>query len=182
MKRILINFAHPNPTQSRINSAMISEIKKLPEEVASYITINDLYHHYPDFNINAKREKKLLIAHDVILFHHPLYWYSAPAIIKEWQDTTLEYSFAYGPNGDALKGKITQNIISTGGEESSYKQGGYNNFTIEELLYPFEQTAKLCQMEYLKPLKIHSAASLSDEQIKEHASKYKEHILQLINS
>jgi glutathione-regulated potassium-efflux system ancillary protein KefG len=37
---------------------------------------------------------------------HLLYWYSTPAILKEWQDLVLEHVFAYGHEGTKLHGKI----------------------------------------------------------------------------
>jgi hypothetical protein len=27
-----------------------------------------------------------LLQHEIIIFHHPFFWYSTPAILKEWQD------------------------------------------------------------------------------------------------
>ena len=41
----------------------------------------------------------------MIVFQHPVYWYSSPAILKEYQDLVLEYGFAYGHDGHALDGK-----------------------------------------------------------------------------
>ena len=46
-----------------------------------------------------------LLDHDVVLFQFPLFWYSTPSILKEWQDLVLEHGFAYGAEGDALDGK-----------------------------------------------------------------------------
>jgi len=46
------------------------------------VTIHDLYETYPNFHIQVKFEQDLLLAHDIIVFHHPFYWYSSPAILK----------------------------------------------------------------------------------------------------
>src|SRR5687768_17757187 len=56
------------------------------------------------------------------------------AILKEWQDLVLEHGWAYGPGGTALHGKITLNATTTGGPAAAYRRGGYNNFTVRELL------------------------------------------------
>lgn len=60
------------------------------------MAVQDLYEVYPTLNISAKREQKLLLEHDAIVFQHPFYWYSTPAILKEWQDIVLEHGWAYG--------------------------------------------------------------------------------------
>jgi Flavodoxin-like fold len=66
---------------------------------------------YPDFHINVAREQELLTLHDVIVFQHPLYWYSYPAILKEWQDLVLESGFAFGHMGTRLAGKLLLHAI-----------------------------------------------------------------------
>ena len=43
------------------------------------VTLKDLYAEYPDFHIDVDREQADLLAHDVLVFLHPLYWYSTPA-------------------------------------------------------------------------------------------------------
>ncbi len=65
--------------------------------------------------INVKREQALLSEHDIIVFQHPFYWYSCPAIMKEWMDLVLEYGYAYGPEAHALNGKQWLSAITTGG-------------------------------------------------------------------
>ena len=80
---------------------LVQQIPDIPE-----ITFHDLYEKYPDFNIDIENEKKLLADHQIIIWHHPFYWYSAPPLLKQWIDLVLEFGWAYGPGGDALEGKI----------------------------------------------------------------------------
>jgi glutathione-regulated potassium-efflux system ancillary protein KefG len=129
----------------------------------SGVTIHDLYEIYPTLEIDAKREQRLLLDHDVIVFQHPFYWYSAPAILKEWQDLVLEHGWAYGHGGTQLRGKITLNAITTGGPESSYHRDGYNRFTIRELMTPWDQTAHLCGMRFLAPFAVHGALQVATD-------------------
>jgi glutathione-regulated potassium-efflux system ancillary protein KefG len=75
----------------------------------------------------------------VIVLHHPFYWYSAPALLKEWMDLVLELGWAYGPGGVALRGKLMLNAITTGGSAEAYRAEGKNRFTMRELLAPFDQ-------------------------------------------
>ncbi|HEY4059631.1 MAG TPA: NAD(P)H-dependent oxidoreductase, partial [Kofleriaceae bacterium] len=121
------------------------------------VFIHDLYEVYPSLDIDVQREQQLLLDHDVIVFQHPFYWYSCPALLKEWQDLVLQHGWAYGHGGTHLKGKITLNAITTGGPQSAYNKEGYNRFTIRELLSPWDQTAHLCGMRFLAPYAVHAA-------------------------
>ncbi|MEW8348723.1 MAG: NAD(P)H-dependent oxidoreductase [Candidatus Thiodiazotropha taylori] len=158
VKRILILLAHPSLERSEVN-------RLLAEAAAAIegITLIDLYAEYPDFQIDIDREQQRLLEHDVIIFQHPLYWYSTPAILKEWQDLVLEHDFAYGSKGTALHGKLFFNALSAGGSEAAYRAEGYNHFTIRELLQPMEQMASLCGMRYLPPFALFGARTAVDE-------------------
>ncbi len=145
-RKVLILFAHPALQRSRVNSRLIRAVSDLPG-----VTVNDLYERYPDFLIDVPREQDLLVEHDILVFQHPMYWYSSPALLKEWQDLVLEYGFAYGSGGTALQGKVAFSAISTGGSRAAYQRDGLNHFRIGELLTPFEQTCRLCGMRYLPP-------------------------------
>ena len=158
MRRILILFAHPVLERSRVNRRLLAAVR----DVAG-VTVHDLYDAYPTLYIDVKREQRLLLDHDVIVFQHPFYWYSTPAILKEWQDLVLEHGWAYGHSGTQLRGKITFNAITTGGPESAYRRGGYNRFTIRELLAPWDQTAHLCGMRFLAPFTVHAALRVVGE-------------------
>jgi glutathione-regulated potassium-efflux system ancillary protein KefG len=169
MRRILILFAHPVLERSRVNRRLLAAAREI-----SGVTIHDLYEVYPTLDIDAKREQKLLIDHDVIVFQHPFYWYSTPAILKEWQDLVLEHGWAYGHGGTALRGKITLNAMTTGGPESAYHHGGYNRFTIRELLAPWDQTAHLCGMRFLAPFTVHAALKVAgDADCKAQCAEYR---------
>lgn len=175
LNRILILFAHPALEKSWVNRQLIRAIQGLDS-----ITIHDLYERYPNFQIDVKFEQELLLAHDIIVFQHPFYWYSSPAILKEWQDLVLEHGFAYGHTGTALRGKKFLSAITTGGSEQAYCRQGYNHFTVRELLTPFEQTARLCGMEYLPPFVIQGTHQLREpQQIAKHVEDYRSALIAL---
>ena len=168
-KKILVLFAHPRLQTSVVQNAMLKTIRDLDD-----VTVRDLYAIYPDFLIDVAREQELLLAHDVIVFQHPFYWYSSPAIIKEWQDLVLENGWAYGSGGTALNGKYLMNAISTGGNRDAYRDQGRNRFPIEDLLRPFDQTAHLCGMAYLEPFTVFSGRHMDEGQLSGHAEKYRD--------
>lgn len=148
--RILILFAHPALQKSKINIELIKAVKGLDG-----VTFRDLYEEYPDFLSDVEREQELLLGHDIIVLQHPFYWYSCPAIIKEWEDLVLEYGFAYGYDGTALKGKMMMPAVTAGGSVDTYDKGGINYYCVRDFLKPFEQTAELCGMHYLPPFVEH---------------------------
>lgn len=173
--KVLILFAHPLLEKSRANRAMLDRLPR-----SERLTVRDLYECYPDFNIDIEAEKELVEQHDIIIWHHPLYWYSAPALLKQWIDLVLEYGWAYGPGGTALEGKIAFNAFTSGGARGVYCSAGYNRFTIGEFLRPFEQTACLCHMDYWPPFAIQGTHRLTDEALHEQAHQYGELIRRLL--
>jgi len=167
--RILLLFAHPSQHRSEINRPLLDASRQ-----QQGVTVVDLYAEYPDYGIDIDREQRRLREHDVIVFMFPLYWYSTPAILKEWQDLVLEYGFAYGHDGRELYGKQLLCAITAGGVEDAYRSRGYNHYTIRELLRPIEQTATLCGMQYLPPYALFGArTALDDGRIDAHIDNWR---------
>ena len=168
-RSILVLFAHP--AQHR------SEAHTLLARVAGGVrgvTFADLYAEYPRFEIDIDREQARLAAHDVIVFQHPVYWYSTPALLKEWQDLVLEYGWAYGKDGTALAGKLFFCAVTAGGPRSAYGAEGYNRFPLRVLLSPLEQTANLCGMIYLPPFALFGARHAAEgATLALHAARYR---------
>ena len=167
MRKILILFAHPRLEGSRVNARLLENIPELEN-----ITFHDLYEAYPDFNVDIEYEKSLLEKNEIIIWHHPFYWYSSPPLLKQWIDMVLEYGWAYGTGGDKLKDKIIFNAITAGGNSDAYCPQGYNCYTIPDFMHPFEQTARLCLMEYLPPFAVMGTHRMNEEQIKRSANDY----------
>ena len=174
---ILILFAHPALEKSRVNRHLIASVKDLPG-----VTIHDLYEVYPDFQIDVKHEQALLAEHDILIVQHPFYWYSAPALVKEWLDLVLEHGYAYGKEGKALTGKTYFHAITTGGPQEAYHPQGHNRFTMRHLLSPYEQTAFLCGMKYLSPFVVHKSLVLNAANEVEPFAKAYRRLLELLLS
>lgn len=75
--KVLLLYAHPESQDSVANRVLLKPATQL-----SNVTVHDLYAHYPDFFIDIPREQALLREHEVIVFQHPLYTYSCPALLK----------------------------------------------------------------------------------------------------
>jgi glutathione-regulated potassium-efflux system ancillary protein KefG len=168
-QRILVLLAHPLHRRSRVNAALRDAVRDLPG-----VTLHDLYEAYPDFLIDVEHEQALLLEHDVIVFQHPLYWYSCPAILKEWLDLVLEHGFAYGRAGTALAGKTLLSAVTAGGGEAAYAPEGMNRHSIADFLKPFEATARLCRMRWQPPFVVHGTHLLERPALAQHAAEYRE--------
>ncbi len=175
MPRLLILFAHPALEKSRVHTRLLQEVQGIGE-----VTVHDLYEAYPDFDIDIGREQQLLLQHDIVAWQHPLYWYSAPAIVKQWLDLVLEHGWAYGSNGNRLAGKGAINIISSGGPLQAYTASGRNRFTIRQFLAPFDQAAHLCKMHYLPPFVVPGTHQLGASDIDNYAQQYRQALLLLV--
>jgi glutathione-regulated potassium-efflux system ancillary protein KefG len=166
-KKILILFAHPLFEKSQVNKILVENIPN-----SSNITFHDLYEEYPEFDVDIKKEQKLLLAHDIIIWHHPMYWYNCPPLLKQWIDLVLEFGWAYGKQGNNLKNKTVFQVITTGGSEKNYCATGKDRFSFPQLLAPFNQTAKVCKMNYLPPFVVHGTHKILNEEIIKKAELY----------
>jgi glutathione-regulated potassium-efflux system ancillary protein KefG len=169
--KTLVIVAHPNIEQSVINKSWAEEIEKHD------VTVRRLYEVYPDEKINVEHEQKLLLTHERIVFQFPFYWYSTPSLLKKWMDEVLAYGWAYGPGGDKLRGKQLLLALSTGGPEKSYVAGGYNHYTMSELLRPLQATSNLIGTRYITPFTEHGVRFLSEQQVLESAERYVQYVL-----
>jgi glutathione-regulated potassium-efflux system ancillary protein KefG len=189
-KRVLVLFAHPVPRRSRVNRRLLAAIQGVEG-----VHVRDLYAEYPELDIDVQHEQELLAEHDVLVWQHPFYWYSTPAILKEWQDLVLEFGWAYGPGGTALEGKSFLQVITTGGREEAYQPEGFNRYRITELLAPggreeayqpegfnryritellapVHQTVRLCHMNAFPPFVVHGTHRMTEPEIEAHARDY----------
>ncbi len=166
-KRVLVLFAHPALQHSIVNRKLLKAAAAVPG-----VTVHDLYETYPTMLVDTAREQALLLEHDVIVFQHPFYWYSSPALIKEWTDHVLAHGWAYGDGAAALRGKSMMVAITTGGPKEAYRPEGRNRFTIRQLLAPQDQTAFLCGMQFLPPFVVHNAKNLKPSEIAGATARY----------
>ncbi|MFC3881439.1 NAD(P)H-dependent oxidoreductase [Algoriphagus namhaensis] len=177
MRKVLVLFAHPKFEHSDANKALLRAISDLEN-----VTVRDLYELYPEFNISIQKEQEILFEHEVVIWHHPFYWYSCPPLLKQWIDLVLEFGWAYGPGGIYLKNKYVLNAITSGGSKEAYGPEGKNNYTIDEFLRPFEQTARLCGMHYLPYFQVHGTHRIDPEELRAKAEDYRKLLVHLRDS
>ena len=167
MSRVLVLFAHPALEKSRVHRRLVARVPARLE-----LTLHDLYEDYPAFDIDVEREQALLEAHDVVVMQFPFYWYSTPALLKQWEDLVLTHGWAYGAAGHALEGKRLLCAVTTGGRGEAYEPAGYNRLTVRQFLAPVEATARLCRMTFLEPWVVSGTHRLDLPEIEAHARRY----------
>jgi glutathione-regulated potassium-efflux system ancillary protein KefG len=189
MNKILVIYAHPEAPSSRANRALREGARALlsspsrtarpgiglkddGEAIGDVVTWHDLYQGYADFHIDVKAEQNLLLSHDVIVFQHPFYWYSVPALLKQWIDDVLADGWAYGGGAMQLAGKGWGHWITAGGSAGAYTPDGQNNFSVADLLRPLEQTALLCRCRWLAPQFTFSSLTLDEADLHVEALRY----------
>jgi glutathione-regulated potassium-efflux system ancillary protein KefF len=154
---------------SRATRALMRCAARLP---ASQVTVRDLYALYPDYLIDTGAEQQCLAEAELLVWLHPVHWYSMPPLLKLWLDEVFTFGWAYGPGGRALQGKALWLAASTGGPEASYRPDGYNRCFFDAFLHPCEQTAALTGMRWLPPLVLHGAHRATDKEIDAHAALF----------
>ncbi len=174
---VLVLLAHPDLRRSRANRRMAQALADIDG-----VTVHNLYEAWPDLDIDVPREQALLSNHQALVWRHPLYWYSTPAILKQWQDLVLELGWAYGPGGEALRGKPFLQGITTGGGEAAYQVDGFHQLTIGQLLAPITRMAGLCGMQALEPFVLYGTHRLDEPSLDRAALAWRTRILALRDS
>lgn len=168
---ILVLAAHPDLRHSRVNRVLMQAAQSFANA-----TVRDLYALYPDHVIDVSTEQALAAKADLIVWLHPIHWYSMPPLMKLWLDEVLTLGWAYGHGGQALRGKDLWLVATTGGTEEAYSPQGYNRYFFDAFLPPYEQTATLCGLRFLPPLVLHGAHAVSREAFEAHVAVFRDRL------
>lgn len=169
MSHILVIGAHPDLSHSQVNRALAEGLRSAALPGVHY---RDLYALYPDYLVDIAAEQAALEAAQLVVWQHPVQWYSMPALMKLWVDEVLAFHWAYGPGGRALKGKDLWLVATTGGTEDSYRPDRYNRYFFDAFLTPYDQTAVVCGMRFLPPLVLHGAHRADRAAIDAHVATF----------
>lgn len=169
MPEIVVLVAHPQQQHSRVNHALM---RAAAGTAPGHVEVRDLYALYPDYLIDVEAEQAVLAAARLVVWQHPIHWYGMPPLMKLWLDEVFSFGWAYGPGGQALRGKDLWLVASTGGPSESYRPSGYNRYFFDAFLPPYEQSAALAGMRFLPPLLLHGAQRVGEADLAAHAALY----------
>lgn len=174
---LLLVLAHPGSPPSRVNAALADAARTVPG-----VAVHDLYDAYPHFFVDARAEQARVEAHAGVVFQHPMYWYAAPPLLKQWWDTVLEEGWAYGHGATATIGKTWAHAITTAGSARSYAHaidpsdeptGRANVFPLSDYVKPWLQSARLCGMRWHPPFTVHEAERIDAAALEAACERYR---------
>jgi glutathione-regulated potassium-efflux system ancillary protein KefF len=164
---ILVVHAHPYPRRSRATAALLAALRDLPE-----LEVRSLYDLYPDFDVDVAAEQRALERARLVVWLAPLYWYSVPALMKQWFDAVLAGGWAHGEGGTALRGKDCLWATTTGDVEK-YAMTGPHAHEFTAFVPALEQTARYCGMTWLEPFVVHSAHEIEAAALENAAREFR---------
>jgi glutathione-regulated potassium-efflux system ancillary protein KefF len=173
MADVLVIAAHPQLAHSRVTRSLM---RAAAAADPARIEVRDLYALYPDYFIDSAAEQGALREAGLVVWLHPVHWYSMPPLMKLWLDEVFAFGWAYGPQGKHLRGKDLWLAASTGGPEESYRPDGHNRYFFDAFLHPYEQTAALAGMRWLPPLLLHGAHRVDAAALDSHARLFEERL------
>jgi putative NADPH-quinone reductase len=186
---ILVLYAHPAPQRSPLSRRLAETARAVPG-----VALQDLYELYPDFDIDADRERSLLQAAHLVVLLHPIRWYGMPSMLKEWMDVVLRPGPGLGTdagadtgvdtgagtdgaNGTAaaapaLRDKACWLVTSTGSGPEAWGPGGIHGHPFDAFLLPIRQAALLCGMDWLAPLVMHGTLDAGAAALDAHVHEF----------
>ena len=170
---VALIYAHPYAERSLANRELLAAVTDL-----AFVELRPLYDLYPDFDIDVDTERDRLAAVDIVVLQHPVYWYSAPALLKLWIDEVFGLGWAYGAGGDALVGKRLQWVVTTGGDVGAYTADGPHGHAFDAFVAPMYQTARFCGMTWEEPIVVHGAHD-DQREIAAAGQRYRERLVAL---
>lgn len=168
---IYLVLAHPYPSQSRAGKVLLDAVRELPG-----LEVCSLYDRYPDFDIDVAAEQAALSRADLVVWLHPVFWYSVPALLKHWFDKVLSHGWAYGDGAAALRGKDCLWVATTGGTPQAYSAAGIHERSFADFTPPLEETARFCGMNWLAPFIVHGAHDIDGEELSGQARQLRQRL------
>lgn len=166
---VIVLLAHPDIAKSRANAAL----SKAAAEVKGVQVVN-IY----DYPVTPEAYKEVLTRAKAIVYEFPIYWMSAPHLMKQWTD---EVFMVYTGEENLIKGKKFMVCCTTGSPKEAYQPGGANKYTIEEYLRPYEGQANHAEMLWQKPLCVYGiGGDQTDANIKKGCEEYKARLEALV--
>lgn len=184
MAKIVMICGHPDYDHSVANKAIVDEFAKLVPSAEIAI----LAQLYPDFRIDAKKEQDRLVPAEMIIFEYPFWWYSAPSLMHRYLELVFLHGWAYGSQGQALKGKNLALSFTVGGPESEYQRRSGVMHTIEQFLPEMLATAHFTGMTYRGAIHSFNMACYDpadkdriEADARNQAKRLKDHIAQFVS-
>ncbi|MGY3749088.1 NAD(P)H-dependent oxidoreductase [Vagococcus acidifermentans] len=166
--KTLIVVAHPDAADSSTQQ-FLKASARLPD--VAWYELSD------DWQADIAGEQTRLLAYERIIWQFPLYWYSSPANLKEWLDSVFTDDFP-----DRLKGRELGLVVTLGVSAKSFQAGGREQFTLSELLRPFQALANRCGMTFLPIFAIHQFMYMTEVMKQKLLIAYQQYLTMPVNA
>ncbi|WKN29053.1 NAD(P)H-dependent oxidoreductase [Apilactobacillus kunkeei] len=154
--KTLVLVSHPEYDNS-MTEAFLKQCQSDIENV-DWVVLDKIQNK---FSFDKEQEQNRLTQYDRILFQFPMYWYSAPALMKKYEDDVFTKNFIAFEQEGKLKDKEMGIITTLGDPIKDYQVGGREGFSISELLKPYQAIAQRGKMKFLKPFVISQFAYMT---------------------
>jgi NAD(P)H dehydrogenase (quinone) len=139
------------------------------------------------YSVDIVGEIQKLQAADLILFHFPMWWHSAPAMMKGWFDRIMAKGIAWEDGRifehGMLKGKSGMLVVSTGDPGSYYAVNGKYRMTVEQALHPINHgILALSGMNVLEPFVIEGLRGIEQVDLDRQLEEYKTTIENIVSN
>jgi glutathione-regulated potassium-efflux system ancillary protein KefG len=170
---LLLLLAHPDFVNSKANKALVTAVQNLPG-----VNFHHLDLHRQNGHFDVLSETVSLRKAEIIIWQFPLYWYSCPSALRDWQDQVLS-PIVYGPE-NFLKGKQVLVVFTAGARQTAFRAGDILGFTPDEMLRPLQMTTNAALMQWLPPFTVFGAGEMSAEALEKTCVEYRELVLGLV--
>ena len=147
--KTMVVISHPTIQTSSSQQFFLATLKG-----EDFVTIRHLDEVWSEAKPHFTRviEEKALVESGAqrLILQFPMYWYQAPAVMKEWIDTVMSKSATF-----AKQIKELGIVVTLGVKEEAFRAGGKEQFTISELLRPFQALANAMSWNYLPNFEVH---------------------------
>lgn len=172
MTRTLILVFHPDLARSRANAALARAAAAKPG--VDVIDMQALYPDGLDMGRHGADEAARLLNADLLVLQFPVQWYSAPPLLKSWQNAVLTRMFytQHADEGRRLAGTPLMIAATAGNAAEAYGPDGGNLFPLIDLFAPLRAMAHRCGLIWTEPFVVYRATSRSDEELAAAAAEY----------
>ena len=147
--KTMVVISHPTIPTSSSQQFFRATLKG--EETVTVRHLDEVWSEAKPHFTRATEEKALLESGAKrLILQFPMYWYQAPAVMKEWIDTVMSKSAFF-----AKQIKELGIVVTLGVKEEAFRAGGKEQFTISELMRPFQALANAMGWKFLPIFEVH---------------------------
>ena len=130
----------------------------MPCEICPIVEVRSLYDLYPDFAIDVEAEQAALLRADIVVWQHPLYWYSVPPLMQALVRQGARARLGRTAKAARAARQVCQWVTTTGGDRARVLPGGIHGHPLStRSSAPSRRPRASVGMRWEPPLVLHGA-------------------------